>query len=121
VSQFLVVYLDSIDERLLEYLDDDEELRREVVDRLRFYANALLDGSITPAAITEDWADWFDLVGAFVAAYVPEGLTELDDGLVKFLEDPEPGGGLSEADRDRLRGLEGLLGMYPEMRQTGGR
>ena len=27
VSNFLVVYLDSIDERLLEYLDEDDELK----------------------------------------------------------------------------------------------
>jgi hypothetical protein len=26
VSDFLVVYLDSIDERLLEYLDEDDEV-----------------------------------------------------------------------------------------------
>jgi hypothetical protein len=35
-SDSFVVYLDSIDERLLEYLDDDEELRLDVVQRLRF-------------------------------------------------------------------------------------
>jgi hypothetical protein len=28
VSDFLVVYLDSIDERLLEYLDEDEEMKQ---------------------------------------------------------------------------------------------
>jgi hypothetical protein len=34
VNEFLVVYLDSIDERLLEYVDD-EELRIDAVRRLR--------------------------------------------------------------------------------------
>ncbi len=29
VNEFLIVYLDSIDERLLDYLDQDEELRRD--------------------------------------------------------------------------------------------
>ena len=71
MSEFLVTYLDSIDERLLDYLDEEDELRPEVVMRLRTYATALLDGSITPAAVAEDWADWFDLLGAFVAAYAP--------------------------------------------------
>jgi hypothetical protein len=60
VSEFLVLYLDSIDEALLEYLDEDDELRLDVVKRLRFYASALLDGSITASAVAEDWEDWFD-------------------------------------------------------------
>jgi hypothetical protein len=30
VSEFLVIYLDSIDERLLDYLDQDDELRPDV-------------------------------------------------------------------------------------------
>ncbi len=73
MSEFLVTYLDSIDERLLDYLDEDDELRPEVVKRLRYYASALLEGSVTPAAVAEDWEDWFDLTKAFVAAYAPEG------------------------------------------------
>jgi hypothetical protein len=55
VSEFLVLYLDSIDEGLLEYLDEDDELRLDVVKRLRSYASALLDGSITASAVAEDW------------------------------------------------------------------
>jgi hypothetical protein len=57
----LVVYLDSIDERLLEYLDDDEELSLGTVQRLRFYTSALREGLITPATLHEDWPEWFDL------------------------------------------------------------
>jgi hypothetical protein len=53
VSESLIRYLDSIDERLLDYLDEDE-LRLDVVKRLRFYASALLDGSITGSAVGED-------------------------------------------------------------------
>jgi hypothetical protein len=79
VSDFLVVYLDSIDERLLEYLDEDEELRPEVVKRLCFYTSALQNGSITPAAVAEDRADWFDLTRAFVAACAPEAVEELEE------------------------------------------
>ena len=61
VSEFLVTYLDAIDERLLAYLDEDDELRLDTVRRMRFYATALLDGSITPAAVVEEWTDWFSL------------------------------------------------------------
>jgi len=70
VSEFLVVYLDSIDEGLLDYLDKDDELRPEVVKRLRYYASALLEGTITPAAVAEDWADWFDLTGETDRTYL---------------------------------------------------
>jgi hypothetical protein len=34
VNDFLVVYLDSVDERLLEYLDEDDELKLDAVQRL---------------------------------------------------------------------------------------
>jgi hypothetical protein len=44
---FLVTYLDSIDERLLEYLDDEENLSVDTVKRLQRYASGLLDDSIT--------------------------------------------------------------------------
>lgn len=53
VSDFLVTYLDSIDERLLEYLDEDEELKLDAVKRLRFCTSALLEGSITPDHVME--------------------------------------------------------------------
>lgn len=118
VSQLLVVYLDAIDERLLEYLDGEEELRLDVVDRLRHYTAALLDGSLTPSAVTEDWEDWFDLVGAFVAVYVPDQLQPLHD-ISPLMEDPESAQSLSEPDRVFLRELERLLGMYPEIRPAG--
>ena len=39
VSDFLVVYLDSVDERLLEYLDEDDELKLEVVEYVSEPAN----------------------------------------------------------------------------------
>ena len=58
-SGFLVVYLEAIDERLLDYLDEEDELRHEVVKCLRYYASALPEASITPAAAAGDRADWF--------------------------------------------------------------
>jgi hypothetical protein len=62
VNEFLVVYLDPIDERFLEYLDEGEELRLDIAKRLRYYTTAVLDGSITPTALHADWPDWFDLL-----------------------------------------------------------
>jgi hypothetical protein len=119
VSEFLVLYLDSIDEGLLECLDEDDELRLDVVKRLRFYASALLDGSITASAVAEDWEDWFDLVGAFVAAYAPEGVGELEEAAT-FLEDENGGDTLTGEDRAYLGAVVPLLDSYPEMRMDVG-
>ncbi len=116
VSEFLVVYLDSIDERLLDYLDEDDELRPEVVKRLRYYTSALLEGSISPAAVAEDWADWFDLTQAFVAAYATEGIEELEEAAPLMNDEVEEDTVLTEADRAYLAAVELLLDAYPEMR-----
>ncbi|MGO9581813.1 MAG: hypothetical protein ACLP36_03300 [Acidimicrobiales bacterium] len=117
MNEFLVSYLDAIDERLLEYLDDDDELRLDAVQRLRFYTSALLDGSITPDHVVEDWPDWFQLVSAFVAAYGSEELQELEGGAV-FLRAVEEDDdiALTEADLAYLKALESWLDIYPEMR-----
>jgi hypothetical protein len=120
MSEFLVVYLDSIDEHLLDYLDEDDELRLDTVRRLRYYTTALLDGSITPAALAEDWDDWFVLTSAFVATYAPGEVEELEEAAT-FLDaagtdDDAP---LTEEDRAYLAALERQLDMYPEMRTTG--
>jgi hypothetical protein len=119
VSEFLVGYLAGIDERLLDYLDEDGEMRVDAVRRLRYYTTAVLDGSITLTALHEDWPDWFDLAPAFVAAYTPEGVEELEEA-AEFLEGPEVGDddALTEAERDYLMALELQLDMYPEIRAT---
>ncbi len=117
VSDFLVVYLDSIDERLLEYLDEDDELKLDAVKRLRFYTSALLEGSITPDHVMEDWPDWYALVPAYVATYGSDELQELEVAaeLLEAIEEDEDVI-LNEADRDYLNALEEWLVMYPEMR-----
>ena len=119
VNDFLVVYLDSIDEQLLEYLDEDEELKLDAVQRLRFYTTALLDGSITPDHVMEDWPDWYQLVPAFVATYGSDELQELEGAavLLEAIEEDEDVT-LNEADRDYLKALEEWLGMYSEIRNT---
>lgn len=116
MSEFLVTYLDSIDERLLDYLDEDDELRPEVVKRLRYYASALLEGSITPAAVAEDWADWFDLTRAFVAAYAPEEIEKLEEATPLMSDEVGEDTVLTAADRTHLAAVEPLFDAYPEMR-----
>ena len=119
VNDFLVVYLDSIDERLLEYLDEDDELKLDAVKRLRFYTSALLEGSITPDHVMEDWPDWYQLTPAFVATYGPDELQELEGAavLLEAIEEQDDVS-LTDADRVYLKALEAWLGMYPEMRTT---
>ena len=113
MNEFLVAYLDAIDQRLLDYLDENEELRIDIVQRLRHYTTLLLDGVITPAALAEDWPDFFDLAPAFVAGYAPEELEILELGAT-FLE-IGTAALLTEEDRAYLRALERQLDMYPDM------
>ena len=119
VNDFLVVYLDSIDEQLLEYLDEDDELKLDAVQWLSFYTTALLDGSITPDHVMEDWPDWYQLTPAFVATYGTEELhdPEVAAELLEAIEEDEDVT-LNEADRDYLKALGTWLDMYPEMRTT---
>jgi hypothetical protein len=116
-NDFLVIYLVSIAERLLEYLDDEDELSLDTVQRLRLYTSALLDGSVTPADLMEDWPDWFDLAPAFVAAYGTGDLEELEYA-ASFLRAVEDGEDVALTDDDRayLTALELQLDVYPEMR-----
>ena len=86
-----------------------------MVKRLRYYTTALLDGTITPAAVAEDRPDWFDLVGAFVVAYSPEAVAELGEG-PEFKDAEDFNQPLSEADRAYLMAFELLFDAYPEMR-----
>jgi hypothetical protein len=119
VSDFCVTYLDSIDEQLLEYLDEDDKLKLDAVQRLRFYTSALLEGSISPEHVEDDWPDWYQLAPAFVATYGTEELQELE-GASEFLEAIEEQNdvSLTDADRAYLKALEAWLDMYPEMRTT---
>jgi hypothetical protein len=116
VSDFLVTYLESVDERLLEYLDEEDELKLDAVQRLRFYTSALLEGSLSPRHVEKDWLDWFALVPAIVATYGSDELRCLEDE-AEFLRVIEDGDvNLTEADRTYLKALEEWLGMYPEVR-----
>jgi len=86
-----------------------------VVKRLCYYTTALLDGTITPAAVAEDWFDWFELVRALVVAYAPEAVADLWEG-PEFNDAEDFDQPLSKADRSYLVALEPLLDACPEMR-----
>jgi hypothetical protein len=121
VKELLVAYLDAIDERLLDYPDGDGELHPHAVRRLRIHATALLEGSVTPADLAEDWEDWFHLAPAFVAAYGTEELERLQTAatILTAIEERDDVT-LTEADRAYLRALSATLDMYPEMHSTDG-
>jgi len=119
VNDFLVNCLRRIDARLLVYLDRHNELTLNTVKRLRFYTSAMVDGSMTPSQVADDWADWFLLTPAYAAAY---GTLELAD-LGADARFPRNGAleataSLTEADRAYLSALEVALDAYPEMRTT---
>jgi len=76
VNDFLINGLRHNDGRLLAYVDTHSELTLSTVQRPRFCARAMLEGSMTPRQIADEWADWFLLTPAFIAAY---GTLELAD------------------------------------------
>ena len=119
MNDFLLSYLDTIDKRLLEYLDEDDELSLYTVRRLRVYTTALLDGSVRPGHLMEAWPDWFHLATAFVFAYGTVEVEQLQEDAV-FLRAVEEHDdvALTDADRAYLRALEVRLDMYPDMRNT---
>ncbi len=123
MNDFLVHHLARVDNRLLEYVDDEHELQPETVWRLGICAGALLDCSITPSLLAEDWPDWFILVTAFVAAYGPPELTDMESKAT-FMIAPEVDAEVDDANlltKDDAMYLEALrfyLDAYPEFRHA---
>jgi len=113
MNDFLVRYLGSINGDLLDYLDDEEELAVEVARRMRDSSVELLDGETTPSRLSNEWPDWYHLIGAFVATYGWEGTDDLADA-APFLA-PEEGAPdeLTGADREFLEAVALQLDLYP--------
>lgn len=65
----LADYLDSIDARLVGYLDEGRNISAGAVRHVQCYAVALVQGLLVPEHVHEDWPDFFPLVTAFVLAY----------------------------------------------------
>jgi len=91
----------------------------DFIQRLRFYTTAMLNGSISPKHVEEDWPDWYQLAPAFVAAYGTEELKQLEDAatFVRAVEEHDDVS-ITEADRAYLKVLVAWLDMYPEMRAS---
>ena len=66
MDDLLVWCLDSVDEHLLEYRDEDDGLSLDTVRRLRLCTSAVFVGSVTTGNLVEDWADWRHVAPAFV-------------------------------------------------------
>ena len=114
MNSLLVTNLAAADERLLFYLDEDDEMMFDTVERLHSYALALLDATITPAYLATKWSGWFDLVPAFVVAYGTEELQRAQRG-ADFLRQRDVAA-LTEGDRAFLQALALRLDVYPEIR-----
>jgi hypothetical protein len=114
-NDLLVRYLESIDKRLLQYLDEDEDLSVATTERLRSYTSDLLAGTITPTEVLAAWGDWFDLTAAFVTTYGSVELEDLEEesgfGREMETENDGPPTGLI---RGYLLSLELELDLYPE-------
>jgi hypothetical protein len=118
-NDLLVTHLGSIDKRLLTYLDDDEDMSLATIDRLRSMTSDLLAGTLTAPELTAQWADWFDLVSAFVVTYGSVELEDLEEevgfGPDTEADEPGPPTGLL---RGYLLSLELELDGYPEMKRS---
>jgi hypothetical protein len=117
MNDLLMSHLATIDQRLVFYLDEDDEMMFDTVERLRAYTTDLLDGSITPAFLVEKWSDWFPLASAFALAYGTEELKRLQDDAALPRKHDEVG--LTEADRAYLQALAFQLDRYPKVRTAG--
>ena len=115
MNERLPEILGSIDSRFLDYLDEDGEMLPATVTTLLTCTNALLSGSMTPAVVAEDWADFYDLLPAFVAEYAPLSVGDLE-GEAEFLIGAVVGHALlTEDDVTYLMAVEPVFAMYTEV------
>jgi hypothetical protein len=68
-TSLLATYLDSLDQRMLGYVDDNGQLRVETAGHLHRYIVALVEDAASPHWVLENWRDFYDLVTGFVIAY----------------------------------------------------
>jgi hypothetical protein len=114
-----MTYIDTIDVRLREYVDEDADLSAAAIERLLSYTSDLLAGAITTAGLAEVWPEWFDLASFFVVSYGSlelEGL-EVESGFGRQTEwdDGGPPSGLTRA---YLLVLEIELDMCPKRKSA---
>lgn len=84
VADDLVTYLDTVDESLVDYVDDGKNLSADTVRRLQRFAVAMSEGSMTPGLAREDWPDFYPLAAAFVVVCGSDELRGLYDQATVF-------------------------------------
>ena len=84
VADDLVTYLDTVEEGLVDYVDDRKRLSSDTVRRLQRFAVAMSEGSMTPGLAREDWPDFYPLAAAFVVVCGSDELRELYDQATLF-------------------------------------
>lgn len=84
VPDDLVTYLDTVDEGLVDYVDDRKNLSSDTVRRLQRFAVAMSEGSMTPGLAREDWPDFYPLAAAFVVVCGSDELRGLYDQATLF-------------------------------------
>jgi hypothetical protein len=117
VTDDLVTYLDAVDERLVGYLGDNEDLSSETVARLQRFAVALSEGSMTPGLVLEDWADFYPLAAAFVVVRGSDELRGLYDEATVFSAVVGRDVQFTDADRVFLVALSDELERYEGARR----
>lgn len=84
VADDLVTYLDTVEEGLVDYVDDRKCLSSDTVRRLQRFAVAMSEGSMTPGLAREDWPDFYPLAAAFVVVCGSDELRGLYDQATLF-------------------------------------
>jgi hypothetical protein len=116
VTDDLVTRLDAVDERLVDYLDEKQNLSPETVLRLQRFAVAMSEGSMTPGLALEDWPDFYPLAAAFVVVCGSSELRELYDQATVFSAVVRGEVPFTDADRVFLVLLSDELERYADTR-----
>jgi hypothetical protein len=109
----LVSVLDSYDEALLRYVDDDQELSLEAVAYVREMATKVLAGSIAWSEV--EASDWYALTSALVIVYGDQALDDLRLDASLGEDSPE----VTYSDRRFLTELLGLVSRHETARSLG--
>ena len=118
VADDLVTYLDAVDEGLVDYVDDQQNLSSETVRRLQRFAVAMSEGSMTPGLAREDWPDFYPLAAAFVVVCGSDELRSLYDQATLFSAVVRGDVPFTDADRVFLVLLSDELERYAAARKS---
>ena len=109
----LISVLDSFDEALLRYVDDDQDLSLDAVRYVGDVVTQVLTGSLTWSEVED--SDWYPLTSALVIVY---GTADLDD-LRLDASLGEDTAEVTDSDRRFLTQLLALVSQYESARSLG--